>query len=126
MKIDKVRLAKQEEALARLRFLVDSQRRLGLLLGEQARAKSQLLEGFSRELACDGHAVALVNLCSAGPGEMLWQIAECLGGKPGAEDDIGRLWRCLTASSFSPRAIRCRRVRFIQLSSTPRVNSVFT
>jgi type II secretory pathway predicted ATPase ExeA len=39
-----------EEALARLHFLVDERRRLGLLLGSHGSGKSTVLEFFSDEI----------------------------------------------------------------------------
>src|SRR4051794_40746625 len=42
--------ATQEEALARLHFLVEERRTLGLLLGEAGSGKSQLFEIFAAQL----------------------------------------------------------------------------
>ena len=47
-----------EEALARLHFLVEQNRRLGVLLGEPGSGKSLLLEVFAAEGRRDGRAVA--------------------------------------------------------------------
>ncbi len=48
-----------EEALARLHFLVDEQRTLGLLVGASGSGKSMLLEMFARQL----HAPARNGRC---------------------------------------------------------------
>ena len=50
-----------DEALARLQFLVDNQRRLGLMLGAAGSGKSLLLEVFSRRLRGDARLA-----CSCG------------------------------------------------------------
>ncbi len=85
-----------EEALARLRFLVDRRRRVGLLLGQPAASKSSVLEAFGRELARAGHAVALANLRGVCPGELFWQLAVGLGANPTAGETVSRVWRRLT------------------------------
>ncbi len=51
-----------DEALARLHFLVEQRRRLGLLLGEHGSGKSLLLLVFGREVRQEGLPVAEVNL----------------------------------------------------------------
>ncbi|NQT14333.1 MAG: AAA family ATPase [Planctomycetes bacterium] len=85
-----------EEALARLHFLVDYGRRLGLLMGEPGSGKSFLLEMFAGELAERGLPVARVNLMGVGPREMLWLVAGELGLNPSCELPIPSLWRLVT------------------------------
>jgi general secretion pathway protein A len=69
----------QEEALARLHFLVDQQRTLGLLLGESGSGKSLLLERFARELGVVNRQTAVVSLVGADRHEFLWLLAGKLG-----------------------------------------------
>jgi general secretion pathway protein A len=69
----------QDEALARLHFLVEGQRTLGLLLGEPGSGKSLLLEVFARELGVVGRQSAVVSLVGAGRHELLWLLAGQLG-----------------------------------------------
>jgi hypothetical protein len=52
----------QEEALARLHFLVDEQRTVGLLLGEAGSGKSLLLEVFAQQLGAARRERAVVSL----------------------------------------------------------------
>ncbi len=85
-----------EEALARLHFLVDQRRRVGLLLGGSGVGKSLVLEVFAKALRRSGCQVALVNLLGLDPHELLWQITAKLGANPGAEETVSRLWRRLT------------------------------
>jgi general secretion pathway protein A len=69
----------QDEALARLHFLVDEQRTLGLLLGESGSGKSLVLEVFARQLRRASQDVALVNIGGVGTEEFLWRLAGQLG-----------------------------------------------
>jgi len=69
----------QEEALARLQFLVDEHRTLGLLLGGAGSGKSLLLEVFARQLGCVGRQAAVINLAGLDSHEFLWLLATGLG-----------------------------------------------
>ncbi len=85
-----------EEALARLHFLVDQHRRIGLLLGGPGVGKSLVLEVFAQALRRSGCQVVLVGLIGLNPHELLWQITAKLGANPGTEENVARLWRRLT------------------------------
>lgn len=85
-----------EEALARLHFLVDEHRRLGLLIGEPGSGKSLLLDVFADELRRDGRPVALVNLQGLRPEEMLWSLAVGFGLNPDPTEPLVTLWRIVT------------------------------
>jgi general secretion pathway protein A len=65
----------QEEALARLHFLVDENRSLALLLGETGVGKTFLLKTFATQLGRVGKQVALVNLTALSVEDLLCQIA---------------------------------------------------
>ncbi len=69
----------QDEALARLHFLVEERRTLGMLLGEPGSGKSQLLEIFSQQLGCVQRQASLVNLVGLSSHEFLWQLTGQLG-----------------------------------------------
>jgi type II secretory pathway predicted ATPase ExeA len=69
----------QDEALARLNFLVEERRTLGLLLGEPGAGKSQLLEIFVRGLGRVARQPALVNVGTIDVGQFLWLLAGQLG-----------------------------------------------
>jgi type II secretory pathway predicted ATPase ExeA len=69
----------QDEALARLHFLVEERRTLGLLLGEAGSGKSLLLEVFAKELGIVNREHALVNLMGTSRTELLWSLAGQLG-----------------------------------------------
>lgn len=85
-----------EEALARLHFLVDGRRRLGLLMGPTGSGKSLLLEVFGRRLRRDGLPVALVSLQGTEPADMLWQLAAGLQLNPDPSTSVAALWRAVT------------------------------
>ena len=82
-----------DEALARLQFLAENQRRLGLLLGMPGSGKTLLLEVFGRQLKAAGHQVALVNLLSLAPREFLWELATQLHRNPSPTETPFQLWR---------------------------------
>src|SRR5215467_2278919 len=72
----------QEEALARLHFLTEEQRRLGLLLGPRGCGKTLTLEVFARALRRTSAQVTNVNLLGIDLHEFLWLTAAELGINP--------------------------------------------
>jgi type II secretory pathway predicted ATPase ExeA len=82
-----------EEALARLHFLVEHHRRLGLLLGDSGSGKSLLLQVFAGQVRRQGCAVAAVNLIGCEPRELLWSLAAQLGANPADDEPLFALWR---------------------------------
>lgn len=85
-----------EEALARLHFLVDYRRRLGLLIGPQGSGKSLLFEVFAGDLRDRGLPVASVNLMGTDRFEMMWLLASELKLNPCREATFPSLWRSVT------------------------------
>jgi len=94
--------ATHEEALARLHFLVEEHRLLGLLVGEAGSGKSLVLEVFARQLRRTGRAVAKISLLGVQPSEMLWQLAAALGCNPRRSATTATLWPAL-----SDRLVAC-------------------
>ncbi len=88
--------ASQRESRARLRFLVDNGRRLGLVLGEPGLGKSLLLEVFSQECRERSRAVAQVDLLGLSAREFYCQLGVALKSRVRVEDDLVRLARLLT------------------------------
>lgn len=82
-----------EEATARIDYLVDQRRRVGVLLGEAGWGKSTVLLDQAEALARGGKKVALVDAVGLSPYELLWQAASQWGAQPDAADDTPRLWR---------------------------------
>jgi general secretion pathway protein A len=83
------------EALARIEYLVESRRRLGVLLGEQGIGKSLLLQAAARQLGRQGTAVAIVDATGITSRELAWQVAGGLRAAPSEDDDAARLWRLI-------------------------------
>ena len=81
------------EALARLGFLVDNHRRMGLVLGEHGLGKSLLLEVFAGECRRRNHQVAQIDMLGIKTHEFYWQLATQLGAAPRPEEDTVRLFR---------------------------------
>ena len=87
--------AAHDEALARLEYLVDAHRRLGVLLGEAGVGKSLTLRVAARRLARKGCAVAAIDTAGLGTRELLWQIAAGLGAAPRDDAEVVQLWRLI-------------------------------
>ncbi len=87
--------ATHEEALARLHFLVEERRRLGLLLGGPGSGKSFVLEVFATQVRQRGRAVANVSLLGLTTADFLWSAAVGLGGNPRRATPVFALWRTL-------------------------------
>lgn len=82
-----------EEALARLQFLSEDKRRLGLLLGLQGSGKSLLLRILAQQIRRQGGVAVVSDLLGASPRSLLWDLASQLSARPRAGDDTFLLWR---------------------------------
>jgi type II secretory pathway predicted ATPase ExeA len=98
-----------EEALARLHFLVENRRRLGLLLGGRGSGKSLVLQVLSDQLRQQGRHAALLDLVGCDENEFLWSLACRLGMNPPVSAPRVALWRQVTD--------RLREHRYQQLST---------
>lgn len=87
--------AAHEEALARLNFLLEERRRLGMVCGPVGIGKSLLLELFARQVANAGGEVVRANLVGAGAHEVLWTLAVQCGLNPALAASEFALWRRL-------------------------------
>lgn len=85
-----------EEALARLHFLVEERRRLGILLGEPGTGKSLLLEVFAGRMRDAGRPVAKLDLVGIDPTEFLAQLAAGLGVNSRCGLATPALWRIVS------------------------------
>lgn len=84
-----------EEALARLEYLVDERRRVGLLFGPTGCGKSMVLDVFGYRARRAGQQVASVNLLGIDVQEFLWLLAAELGVNPDRRAAPFILWRAL-------------------------------
>jgi general secretion pathway protein A len=87
--------AGRDEALARIEYLVEARRRLGVLVGPAGAGKSTLLAAAARRVRRSGCAVAQVGALGITPRELFLQIAAGLQTTPSSEDDVPRLWRLI-------------------------------
>ena len=98
----------QEEALARLQFLVEEHRTLGLLLGEAGTGKSLILEIFARSLGRVSGQSAKLSVAGLDPHGFLWQVAGQLGIESASTATTFALSRAVTdhiaANRYQQRA----------------------
>jgi type II secretory pathway predicted ATPase ExeA len=87
--------ASHEEALARLLFLVDHRRRLGLLLGGRGSGKSTVLEVLASRLRKSGVEVVTAGLLGMDDAEFVWTISTQLGYHPAGGPARLDLWRSI-------------------------------
>ncbi len=81
-----------EEALARLHFLVENKRRVGLLTGESGSGKTLALTRFVDELRRAGTLAALIPTLAAGPDELLTSLMTGLLISPVQGESPARCW----------------------------------
>lgn len=85
--------ASHDEAVARLEYLVETRRRVGVLLGETGVGKSLMLRVAAGRLARRGCALAAVDVVGVGTRDLMWQLAAALGAAPRDSSDMVHLWR---------------------------------
>jgi general secretion pathway protein A len=86
----------QDEAVARLHFLVEEHRSLGLLLGTAGSGKSMLLETFARRLPAHGMQWAYVSVARMDLRDFLWNAGGQLGVEVSTRASRFTLTRSLT------------------------------
>jgi type II secretory pathway predicted ATPase ExeA len=85
--------AGHNEALARIEYLVESRRRLGVLLGEAGIGKSLILRVAAKRLIRSGSVAVVIDALGASVREVLWNLACGLKTAPRGDADITWLWR---------------------------------
>lgn len=83
----------QQEALARLHFLVERGYCAGLVTGDSGLGKTWLLGTFRRALAGTGCEVVAIDLRGTDAYEFLWQLVVQLGCGMRPGQSLGQLWR---------------------------------
>ena len=87
--------ATQDEALSRIHFLVDNQRRLGVLSGPTGCGKSMILEVCAKQLRQQNRQVNIQNLVGVQADEFLWQLGVGLGTNPSIHATPRQLWKLI-------------------------------
>ena len=84
-----------EEALARMHFLIEEHRRLGLLLGPSGGGKSLLLELIARRVRAWGRVSVKTSLLGVQPADFLIAVANELRVVVPENAPIWRVWQCI-------------------------------
>ncbi|MCA9188867.1 MAG: hypothetical protein R3E01_12115 [Pirellulaceae bacterium] len=84
-----------EEALARMNFLIDNRRRVGLMMSRSGSGKSLLLEVLASQLRRAGHSVAQLRCLGIDHYEFVWRLAVDLGQNVDPRWSIGCHWRAV-------------------------------
>lgn len=84
-----------DEALARLHFLVEDRRRVGLLLGRTGCGKSLVLQVFAAQMRESGLPTVTVSLLALDQDSLLWQLAIGLEIAPERTDQPALLWQAI-------------------------------
>ena len=82
-----------QEALARLVFLVDNRRRLGLLTGRRGAGKSMIFEVLAQQLRKRGCQVAKIGMLGLNHNEFITNVADALDIHTTGEQSLVSLWR---------------------------------
>ena len=116
------------EALARIDYLVDGRRRVGLLTGESGVGKSLTLNAAALQLERHGRSVALVDATAVSAREFTWLVACGLGASPGEDADIARRAKKFGKVLFHPRFVmptsgrRMKKQGFVKMAGIYFVN----
>ena len=102
--------AAHDEVLARLQFLVDQQRQVGLMVGPEGTGKTYLLAVLADHCRRDGAAVAQVNLIGVAAEEFPALLADGLGLHVRAGTSAVGLWQQLADHLIAERYQRRRTV----------------
>lgn len=105
--------ASHDEAIARLEYLVEARRRVGVLLGESGVGKSLMLRVAADRLERRGSAVASVDAVGAGTRDIMWQLAAALGAAPRDTSDLVHLWRLVADRIAENRLQQTSTVLFV-------------
>ena len=102
-----------EEAAARIQFLVQQNRRLGMLMGTGGTGKSMLFDVTSRQLRRSGCFVAKINILGLDGSEFLWRLANALGGSVPNDAGHVQVWQAIQDRLATLRYQRIATVVFI-------------
>jgi len=84
-----------DEAYARMMFVVEQRRRIGLLTGAPGTGKSMVLRLMARDLSRQLHRVVQLDLTGLTTSDFIWELAARLQLNPSETDRDSQLWRRL-------------------------------
>jgi general secretion pathway protein A len=96
------------EALARLHFLVQDGRSLGIVSGDSGTGKTLVLRAFADELLQQSDRVATITAAGLEPYGFLWTLAARLGAGPQRTDNDFDLWRRIDDRLYENDAVHAR------------------
>lgn len=82
-----------EEALARLNYLIENNRRLGMLMGRHGIGKTSTLYYLQSKLRSQGHQCCVMNMVGLDQESFVWQLGEALGCFPESDRSLAAIWR---------------------------------
>lgn len=101
-----------DEAVARLMFLVDERRPLGIVVGEAGTGKTTLLKLAAARIARKGLLVHRDSLLGRQSYELLWEMGNRLGARPSGGEPLLAIWNSLEAR-LTELALDGRRVALL-------------
>ncbi|MGH7128234.1 MAG: ExeA family protein, partial [Planctomycetaceae bacterium] len=87
--------AAHEEASARLMFVIERQRRCGVVWGSAGCGKSTMLAMLARQLQRTQRELALIDATSLTGTDLLWQTAVALDRNPSPDERPRELWQAI-------------------------------
>lgn len=82
-----------EEALARLNYLIENNRRLGMLMGPHGIGKTSTLHYLQSKLRSQGHQCCVLNMVGLDQESFVWQLGDALGCFPEDDRSLAAIWR---------------------------------
>ncbi|WP_417381757.1 ExeA family protein [Gimesia sp.] len=99
-----------EEALARLLFIAEEQKKCGVLSGPAGTGKTLTLKVFQQLLKRTPHQCEFIDLIGLGEEELLWQVCASLRLGPALDTKLPQLWRQLSDYLIGLQLIQGRQI----------------
>lgn len=99
-----------EEALARLLFIAEEQKKCGVLSGPAGTGKTLTLKVFQQLLKRTPHQCEFLDLIGLGEEELLWQVCASLRLGPALDTKLPQLWRQLSDYLIGLQLIQGRQI----------------
>lgn len=102
-----------DEALSRLLFIIEQQRRCGVLFGPPGAGKSMLLRQLERIVRRSQRELAVIDAHGRSESELLWELCGELGLSPSFTDSTFVMWRHLLDHLLASRGFESPAVLII-------------